>query len=85
MQDKVPLLLTEVRNEFPVDWVWTEHDRAAHEAATLSAAWPSVDEMRRAGRRLMLVSRRNYSTAMWPLIFPRCVPPLRVVVRGPGT
>lgn len=66
LQGQVPLLLNELLEAFPAVWAWAPADKER----LLPRAWPSITAMKALGKRLQLVSRRDYGAAMKALFFP---------------
>lgn len=65
--DKVQLLLHKVKEAFAVDDIVTPVELRGR----LGGRWPSIEDLVTAGKRLLLVSVKDYGEEMAPLIFAR--------------
>lgn len=61
------LVIEQLLVAFPQSWILTPPEKAA----LSPGAWPSIAQLRAMGKRLMLISRRDYGPVMHSHIFRR--------------
>jgi hypothetical protein len=70
LQGKVPALLDTLKRAFPREWLFTP----AWKEAAAPGVWPSLQDLRSLGVRVLVVSRKDYGRAAWPMLFNRFAP-----------